>query len=332
MVNPLDLFSEDTSNNQLGSQGIRPSSPVQETDTLKELKLIELKQELLEKRNVLKAEVQQLADQWNGIRSNVEIEDSNNEDDAIFELLIQRANEDDKAQKSHDAHDGPSKSIESFDKPNKNDLDQFSAKPSKNWEDRIEFLQKFYKDVRIIQQSSKASLKYNDPNHPKRATFIKTISFTICYPRNVIRLDVQVKLIKHDNSYQIYDLIITKRSNNKLNTIILDMINHYTNTKNINEFLFTLNTLFHNIMTRHRILKTLKENYNQQQSNLFMNQFHYLNISFVWDFVFRNGEIIGLVNVNGQYNDVFKNLVDQYGVENALETLIRHVYPENNDI
>lgn len=328
MVNPLDLFSEDTPQRDT-SQLIRPSSPIQETDTLKELRLVELQKELLDKRNALKEDVTKLEAQWNEMRTNAEVEENNEEDDMIFELLIQRANND-KSKPSDSVHEV----VEPNDQAETNaeiDLDRFSAKPSKDWDLRIEYLQKFYPDISITDHSSKVTLEYNDPNRPRQSQQVKTIAFTLKYRKNLIRFDVQVKLIKLEKSYTLQDLIVNKTSNNKLNTLLTNISQFYSQTKNITEFLYTINTLYTNLQSRQRTFNELFQQYEQPQSNIFQNQFTYKEIILLWDFVLQDGDIISLINVNESYNDVFEDLVGQYGVLKALNMLITNVYPEKDN-
>lgn len=327
MVNPLDLFSEDTPQRDT-SQLIRPSSPIQETDTLKELRLVELQKELLEKRNALKEDVVRLESQWNEMRSNVEVEENNEEDDMIFELLIQRAN--DEQVKSSTMVQDTETTNGSTENDETRDLDQYSAKPSKDWDLRIEYLQKFYPDISIINHSSKVALEYNDPDRPRQAQLVKTIAFTLKYTRNVIRFDIQVKLIKSEDTYKVQDLIINKTSNNKLNTLLKNISDYYTETRNVNEFLYTVNNLYTNLQSRQQAFMELSQQYEQTQSNLYQNQFTYKVLSLLWDFVLQEGNIVSLITVNESYNDVFKELVNQYGVVKAVKTLIENIYPTNN--
>lgn len=323
MVDPLDLFSEDTPNRH-SSQIIRPSSPIQETETLRELKLIDTQKALLKERNRLKEDVQKLESQWNEMRENVEVQENNEEDDAIFELLIQKANEE---QKNQQEGEGTVAFGGNLSNGVEDDLDRFSAMPSKDWGLRTEYLQRFYPNVRITNHSSKVSLEYNDPLNPKKSQLLKTISFTLSYPKRVIRLDVQVKLIKIENIYKVYELLIEKDSSNKLNTVLIAISQYFSETKNVNAFLYTINKLYNNLVNRHEILTTLREIYGTDQSNIFQNQFEYENISLSWDFVFKNGTIQTLINVNDVYNDVFKDLVEQYDVQGAIDLLIKTVYP-----
>ncbi len=322
MANPLDLFSEDTPNRH-SSQLIRPSSPIQETETLKELKLIELQKELLKQRNTLKEDVQRLEREWNDMRSNVDVDENNEEDDAIFELLIQKANEEENTIQNQP-------NTTTIDDNDADDLDNFSAKPSKNWDLRIEYLQKFYPDVSITNHSSKVSLEYNDPTNPKKSQFIKTIAFALGYTKNIIRLEVQVKLTKVDNIYKIHDLIISRKSNNRLNTILIIIIDHFSQTKNVNEFLYTINKLYKTLNNRQETLNNLNDKYGNPKSNIYENEFKYKDISLLWDLIFENGELKSLINVNDAYNDVFNDLTEHYGVQRGTEQLIATIYPEES--
>ncbi|CCH43877.1 hypothetical protein BN7_3431 [Wickerhamomyces ciferrii] len=314
-MDPLGLFSEDTPRRNT-SQIAKLSSPVQQTDTLKSYELEVKREELLRKRNALKEEVSNLENQWNEMRNNLEVEDINKEeDDLIWKLLIQRSEHTTKEE-----NDAGNELINDAE-----DLDMFSAKPSKDWSLRIEYLKKFYPDLTITNQESKTSLTYSEGS--TRPNILKTISFDLSYPRKIIALDVKIHLIKLDNIFKTNHLDIIKRSNNKLNSIIIEIITYFTRSKNINGLLSTLNSLYTKLQTRQSTLQELNDELQQNTKiNILQSQITHQQLVLHWDFIFKDGTIITITNVNDSLNTVFTDLLEQYSVKSAFLKLVEKIY------
>ncbi|CDR37429.1 CYFA0S01e10572g1_1 [Cyberlindnera fabianii] len=331
----FNLFSENNS-----EAPAQYSSPVQETEKLKELRLERENKLLLQSRDQLLKEIKELERQWNEQQTLADqeaAEESDGEDEMIFDLLMKKAKSD--AVRKEQENDDSTTEEEMIDANGQPlvefDEEKFSTKPLKDWSLRKEYLKKFYPYLTITDVTSKLSLETDAKR--KISTLIKTISFEINHG-DVFIFDVGVKLYSKNNGYHIWRLDIVKKSNNRFNTILLSMVEYFKESKNINEFLFSVNSLYELVIERQKTITELNEDYNNgkedesddkvKAASIFNNEFRYRNLVVRWDLSFEKGEVYPLVSVNGGYNAVMVDMVDLYGVQRAIEMLIEEIYRE----
>lgn len=283
-----------------GFQGAQNSSPVQDSEALQEIQLERQNDLLLKRRNELQREIEELELRWNSLQSTEEVEIE--EDQIILELLQSVALTD----------------KESIVVENGFDDSQYSTKPLRQWDLRLEYLIKFYPYLTITSATSKLTLeRFED-----RPQVLKVLSFTINHGK-VFIFEVTIWLRSTQNTYHIHALNITKQSRNKFNTLLTQIAEHYTKSKNINKFLYTVNLCYELVIKRQKLLHEIHDDHFSEpyKYSVQNNTLNIKNVTLIWDIIF-DGEVKSLITVNPPYNDAFKEMVELYGVRKAMETLM----------
>lgn len=297
-MDPLDLFSDN-------SRGVRldaTSSPV-----TKEQEYALLKQELLGTKAALAAEIDELELEMNQL-VNKEKEESESlrkqEEDLVMKLLLDAESE-----------EKPTREVEE-ENEEEDELDQYSAQPLKQWDIRFEYLQKFYPATKIGNIISTISLEYIDDVK----SMIKNLSFDLNIG-NLIKFKIELRLNKFKETYQVYDLDLIKESNNKLNSILINISEYYNANKNINEFLLTLNNLYDLFKKRLELFSKFNEN-----KTLLNNSVSFKRLTIYCDFVFNDGEldIIYSTNMN-EIDEILDLFIENYGIEIGLGKFLERI-------
>lgn len=318
-VNPLDLFSDQPITNGIGSDNedfvqrdddnAMSSSPVQTEETT----LLNKYNELLELRNELKTEVEQLEIQWNEKHTmemaNMEKE-KNEEQDLVLRLLLQaeqeeanQGNEEGLVSSDSEESDGDEdedlSGTEDDKKVQKQDLitfdpSEYDARPLRDWTLRIAYLKKLYPFLSITEYDSRLSVNYQEEEPNK---VLKIISFKISYDNLIIvrvklDLDQNQEIVQNDKDndeknqekvkeyYSLKQLSVEKVSNNSLNTTVNKLIQTHQSQKkkNINEFLYQLNHLYELILERFNLISALSQQFNHSKkefNDILVEDFHY---------------------------------------------------------
>lgn len=291
---------------------IQTSSPVQETERLKEFRLERENGLLLAKRNALQQEIEALELQWNQLQSQEEDNQKEIEEDMlIMELLQSAVNDDD------DEVDIVERDTVEFDES------RYSTKPSRQWSLRLEYMRKFYPYLTISNVQSMLKLVYID----NKSQVLKLLSFEINHG-TVFAYSVVIRLQSTQNSYHIHDLQIQRTSNNKFNTLLMLISAHFTKTKNINEFLFTVNSCYELVIKRQGSLQVISEAHRTRDGtriSVHENQITIGTVTLVWDIMFDDAKVHSLITVNQQYNELFLEMMNLYGVTKAIDMLLEKV-------
>jgi central kinetochore subunit CTF19 len=298
-MDPLDLFSDSAR----GAQLDQLSSPV-----TREQELAVLKQELLGTKAELTAEVDMLELEMNQLINKDKEEEEQRqkvEDDYVMRMLVEAEN-----------GESPEQEKATAVADEESDLSQYDVKPSRQWDTRLKYLKKFYPDIHIFNMKSSVSLEYLDD----KKALIKNIEFSLNI-QNLIKFQIHLKLNKFKTTYQVFDFLATKTSNNKLNTLLLDISTFFCATKNINSFLLTLNNLDKLLQQRRGLFQNSEEwNHN---GSILTNSMSYKSLTLYYDIIFDNGELQTLYSTNqSRLSPVMDLYIKSYGMEIGLKKFI----------
>lgn len=326
-MDPLDLFSDQNEQQQQPQQHEQHqvSSPVEESDALKQLKMDDELGALLDRRNELKARVVRLESQLNDLKSLQEEQDSRQKEAELLQRLL--------AGPGAGPGGAPSPDMGAEDAPggasagSGDDLDAYDAKPLKDWSIRTEYLKKLYPSLDIDNISTEHHIEHNSGT----PILVKIISFTVRYRKIRLEIGIEIVLKKdavldHVSNYTVDKLNLTRLSNNRYNTLVMELTEFYERNKNVNEFLFQANELYLKTVERLHLFQQLSEHYqlgpqggpSATSSTLTIDG----RISILYDICFQNGEIVSLLSVDNQHNNVLDQLVRQQGLLGGLKHLI----------
>lgn len=298
-------------------EGVQSSSPVVETDRLKEIRLERENNTLLEKRNRLLREIEELELKWNSLNNDVSSTESQKEEDELIMDLIKKASQ--TGGNNDDAPDDPPDELVEFD-----DF-AYSTLPLRDWSIRHEYLRKFYPYIQVLSPHSTLTLHYIDA----KPQVLKSLSFVIQHS-TLFEFEVAILLRSKDNIYSVYDLKLTKTSNNRFNTLLISIADHFSQTKNINGFLYTLNVCFESITKRHSMFKELYQRYVsddfESRHSIYNNTVHLPPIQLTWDIVFDPHDgLYSQLTVNSQFNSTFKEMLEFYGLKKSIALLLENI-------